>query len=414
MADTTTSPAPAAPIDQQQLPAPVLDPVKFGNLIHVPKTVQENQLSASKARAATTAALKDFQGVVDYTKLDLAKMEDPKTGAVVALNSLRAKLVNTLEKAEGKRKPFTSFFDDIRSLFTKSEKSIKEDVESLKTVLDAWEKEKARRAKELAIEQQKQIDTANEAIDVKARIEEGIKRKYLTELASMVERLNAKYNEQPIDKLEAYGETLKTWVIVFKTAVLDGWTFAKPVALKFHKIESVPEWATEIRAKLHAGLSKDWDEKLDAERNRLILYIPSRIAALKTNAEAEAKRIADEAAQRQAAAAQQQQWSAQRVETQAAADKVNTTFAVASTAAVAPTKGAGTVEKKIYKPTTMAAWTAIIQSYILHVLPTLTPADTAKKFDFMLTAANKRLAAGEKIEAEGLLIEDEFSTRTTR
>src|ERR1700749_494386 len=105
----------------------VLDPTEFGSLIELPNILKQNQLSASNAKAATDNMLDKIKAV-DLTKIDLTILEDHLTAA----GALRGKLVTTIEKMEGKRKPKTSFLDKVRSMFTAEEKIVAGCVEDIK------------------------------------------------------------------------------------------------------------------------------------------------------------------------------------------------------------------------------------------------------------------------------------------
>jgi hypothetical protein len=219
--------------------------------------------------------------------------------------------------------------------------------------------------------------------------------------------MNEKYNGVPADKLEAYGEKLK--------AANPDYTkleFSRRVAVVGNLLTELEVQKIEVEAasELEVGFEFDYVGKIDAERNRLLILIPSRIKALQADAEKEAKRVADEAAERVRQAQKAQEEADQRAQAQAEADKTNAVFEVASTAELAPERASGTVIKKVYRPATHADWLRIIQLYIARDYPALTLADVEKKFSFALTAANKRLNAGEAIE--GMATEEDYSTRT--
>jgi hypothetical protein len=390
---TTTQPAQEVDIFKEP---------SYGDLIHLPKILSENKLSASNALTATQKRL----ATIDRTKFkegDITVIEADMAG----VSKLRTALMATIEKLEGKRKPLTGFFDKVKSLFTAEEKTVKDCIDLCKAVQDEWERCKAQRAADLRRKQEEEIRRKQEAIDIRAKIKAGIERAYSSALLLAVQRMNEKYNAQPAAALEAYGEKLKAGVIDFSK--LD---FSRRVAVVGSLLTEleVQSIEVEVAKELEPGFAKDYAEKIDAERNRLIILIPSRVKALQTDAAKEAKRVADEAAERARQAQRQQEEADQRARAQAEAQKVEAVFEVASTAELAPERASGTVIKKVYRPATHADWLRVIQLYIARDYPALTLADVEKKFGFALTAANKRLNAGEAIE--GMATEEEFSTRT--
>jgi hypothetical protein len=393
MATTTTSAA--QEVDLFKKP-------EYGDLVKLPAILKENQLSALNAKAATDRMF------------EVIKLDNLKTGDITqieadmaSLASLQTKLAATMEKLGGKRMPLTRFLDGVKSLFTTEEKTVAGCIARIKGARDEWERVKAQRAADLRREQEEKIRRKQEAIDIRAKIKAGIERAYNSALLLAVQRMNEKYNAQPWQALEAYGEKLKAGVIDFSK--LD---FSRRVAVVGSLLTEleVQSIEVEVAKELEPGFAKDYAEKIDAERNRLIILIPSRIKALQADAEKEAKRVADEAAERARQAQRQQEEADQRAQAQAEAQKVEAVFEVASTAELAPERASGTVIKKVYRPATHADWLRVIQLYIARDYPALTLADVEKKFGFALTAANKRLNAGEAIE--GMATEEDYSTRT--
>jgi hypothetical protein len=56
----------------------------------------------------------------------------------------------------------------------------------------------------------------------------------------------------------------------------------------------------------------------------------------------------------------------------------------------------------------------MLQSFVKHDLATMTLEEVQKKLGFVRTACEGRLNRGETIEAEGLKVEDDYSTRTRK
>src|SRR5579859_5312636 len=94
------------------LPPAVIDATKFGDLINLPRIHTENQLSAIKAKEATDKLLALVPA--DFKEADPQKTEE----LIAQLAKLQGKLDDTVERQQGKRKPYTAFFSEIVSLFT--------------------------------------------------------------------------------------------------------------------------------------------------------------------------------------------------------------------------------------------------------------------------------------------------------
>ena len=164
-------------------------------------------------------------------------------------------------------------------------------------------------------------------------------------------------------------------------------------------------------------MSKDFVETITAERDRLIALVPARIEELKRSAsdaeaaKAAAERIAKEKEERDAELAKAAAGRIQAVESEANANKMANAF---EHAAIAPSVqvSSGTVQKKKYAPATPKEFIPIIQWWVANTMPFLTIDELNKKLSFMLTAANKALNEGTKIE--GVKTVDDFSTRTSR
>lgn len=374
----------------------------YGELVKMPTILKENQLSAGNALAATDKRL----AAIDQSKFlvgDITQIEADIAGVA----KLRSTLDTTFKKLEGKRKPFTGFFDSVRALFTAEEKTITACIARCKAVQDAWEKAKAQRAAEQRRREEDEIRLKQAIVDVRATIKAGIERQYASALLAATQKMNAMYHGQAVDKLEAYAERLAKAVPDF--AKLE---FSRRVAVYNQALTEIEIQEIEVaRAKeLEPTLAADYCAKMCAERDRLVALTPSKLKALRENAEKEAARVEAEATERSRQAEQAQREADQRAQAQAEADKLNTVFEVAATAELAPERSKWTIIKKVYRPTTHADWASILQLYVKRDFPALTLADVEKKFGFALTAANKRLNDGEVLE--GLKQEEDYSTRT--
>jgi hypothetical protein len=385
-------------MEQETLPA-IIDQEQFGNLVNIPRIVNENTNQAARAVAAIRNKVADIK-LVDITTVDANQMELRYQD----LQQLIVKGKNTLEVLEQRRKPYTSFFDSVRKLFTTSEKEVTDQLASLKEVMDSWQREKARRAAEAQRKLDQEIADKQEAIRIKSEQTTRYTNAILIEIGRLIGLMNQKFNQHTIDSIDSYAITLRAFLPVLSSA----------------EYEKLLGEATPLASELFGTLSTDFVTKLTAERDRLLDLIPSRKAELErmvsdasARAEAEA-RLAKEAQERAQALETQQRELEEQARLTAEAETMNATFDLASEATPVVGITKGTVVKKKYKVTSQAAMIALLQSYIKYNLPLLTIEEMNTKFSFVRTAADKRLSDGEVIQAQGLEVVEDFSTRATR
>jgi hypothetical protein len=102
----------------------------------------------------------------------------------------------------------------------------------------------------------------------------------------------------------------------------------------------------------------------------------------------------------------------EQVQQVADAQKTNATYAVQSTVQV-PQQTSGTVEKKVFKPTTPKHWADVIMNYVERQVPHLSDAELQKKFGFILTWTNTVLKATGELSPllTTVPLEDEIKPR---
>lgn len=360
-------------------------------------------------------------------KLEMIKAYDLSTLEVTQgdiidseLNDLQVRGTDSIELNKDRRSVFTKEFDRIRSLFTQSENDILFQVDLIKKWRSSWNAEKNRRIVEAQKAQQQKLEKQNAEIAFSNDVTTAINNYYIVEKANMIDRINQAFYLKTIEELtsEHYQKTLKEY-----NPIMPDFDFSK--GIKPHPLLQPTEMQTladAVKQKQFVALAADFNQSVKEECNRLLLLIPTRVAELKRIEEdAEAAKIARERQEREAkerneALEKQRQEINQAAEATAAEAEMTASFdAVVAQPAISLSKG--TKQKQKYTPTTHKAFIAIITWWVKNNMNLLTIDELNKKFSFMLTAANKSLNdsnGSTVIEAEGLLIEDDFKTRGTR
>jgi hypothetical protein len=418
---TTTLPAPAP------LP-PVISPERFGEFIKILDVVNQNRSSTLNAKVAYQNKMlaiceADPAKPGKFKFIDIKTVDAVKYEALIApLARLRANLIMTEAAQKDRRKPFTDDFATIVSAFTTEEKETLGMAEKIKGIEDAWEKEKLRRTTAAKTTQTNAITKAQEAIDAATAFKQIINTQFASEVLLIITKLREAYYKQTLAAFDGYLVTLTaynpvldpaTWMRIYSHCIFT-WTLHKPdeAAVIFDKAIADAKPVVETA----------WATKLTAERDRLIALAPARkteleaLAAGTTTPCAVTERIAEETKTTYTAVTQQAIQANLQAESTANVDKVTASFEVASAAPAVPTPPMkkGTAVKKKYKCTTHAAFEAIIKSWVKNEMPTMSIDDINIKLSFMRTAGNARLNAGEVIEADGLIVEDDVSTRATK
>lgn len=371
----------ALPMDMREMHGKLID---IGHVLHLSHT------SLSKATLVANDCVADLSSVdiktVDATVYE-AKIERAAT--------VRAKLGTTLEAIENRRKPFTVFFDSIRTLFTTDEGKIKLLIDQIKVKQNAWEKEKFDRNKKVKDDQAKKIQETQAAIERKAQIERDFSKNVLNHTATALKKLIQSFNAKTNAELEAHGKVLAGW----KPSLESVWALFPPMVLG----------SEEFAAANKSRFFEVYAHTMTKAKQELIDSIPGRLKLA-----ADDKKKLDEQKVKQV---DEQITNAVTVITDEIAaktegEKVDAVMDISMTATelTAPAKGAGS--RNVYKPTTAAHLLPLIKSYLENDLKNLTVEQMLKKFDFVITAANKRLNDGESGIISGVPTEKEFTTRT--
>jgi hemerythrin len=385
-------------------------------LKNLPDTLVENSALADRAVATVKTQLATLMAG-DITALSLESGESDDAH----LADLQGRLKEAYTIMNNGRSPFTKLFDEIKSKFTTEEKKVVAIGEEVKARRDNWQKEKARR-NEIARKEAEAKQQASEAlIEAKAYFAKHIVDRFSTCAVQTIQRMHSKFYSLTIGELDAYAAGLKGWSGALDNdtwnTFLAGMINPKPQLLTGEQMQAL---LNEVVNEQKPKLSAEWKDRMVAERDGLIELVPSRKMELERIAgdaaaakEAEA-RIAAEKAQREADALKEAKDREEALATQAEVEKVNSAFEMAAEGAPVVGIAKGTVVKKKYQPKTHAAWLSIVQSWVTNDMAKMTVEELSKKLSFMKTACEGRLNNGEELKANGLEVEEDYSTRSSR
>jgi hypothetical protein len=385
-------------------------------LSNLPDTLVANSSLADRAVAKVRADLGALTpGDITTVKVELMESNDAQ------LAGLQSKLKEAYNLMNERRSPFTRLFTEITSKFTAEEKKVVEIGNEVKALRDSWQREKARRNSIEQEKQAKELEKKQALIDAKTYIAKCIIDKFSTHAVAAIRRMHEKFYAQGAKELEAYAAALGKWSPVLDAPTWDSFTQlianSKPQLIT---PEQHAELLREVCADQRPKLEKEWIESMTRERDGLIEMVASRKMELERIAgDAEAKRqtderIAQEAAEREAQAKRDAEDKAQALEQAASVDSLNASFDVAAQSTPVVGMAKGTVVKKKYQPKSHKAHVAIIQWWVKERMSSMTLEELQTKLSFMRTAADKALNEGTIIEADGLEVVEDYSTRSSR
>lgn len=359
----------------------------------LPDVLKQNQLSKSNAANAVTKFLSGLP--TDLTTVDLSLMESND----VLLNDFQAKLSVTIETMEGRRKPLTAKLDAIKKFFTTEENEVNALLDQVKDIRNNWNKEKMRRS---ALAQQKaeiEIERMKEFVEINAQIKRTIYERFLNAGSDLQGELYRQLNEATLDFLPVLELNFSKYEPVLTDERYFTLFDALPAPVSKHYTNAeVIALVQVMRDEMKADLQNEWVTKLTEVRDRILELIPSRARNIAVEVKLDVVDVKKEL---------------EAIDNQAEVDKINATFDAAAKATPVVGLTKGTVVKKKYAATTHKAFVAIVQYWVTNKMNKLTIEELSKKLSFMVTAANEDI---DKItlEADGLTIEEDYTTRSTR
>jgi len=370
---------------------------------------QHNQQMAQRAIVALRQKA-EYLATIDLTTLA------PEQGAALdsELNDYIVRGKNTVKVLNDTRKPFTAALDAIKKQFTSFENEVEEALAPLVSKRNEWGREVLRRQQEQARKQQEELNRKNAEADYLQAVVEAISFHHSAQLRNDLDKLNQAFYNQTLETIDQYGQTLRAWSPSWQPF---NYNVAPNSLLTGDEMLQI---RARVQTESYDVAQKVYIQKMTEERDRLLELIPSRkmeLERIANDAEAAAAAKAREEQERQERERRLQQEEEDRkaaAARDAEAAKMNNLFDQAATARPVASVANGTVVKKKYAATTHKAVAAIMQYWVTNHLHLMTVEELTKKLSFMFTAANKALNEGKKIEAEGLFIEDDLTTRATR
>jgi len=381
-----------------------------------------NELLA-KAEAACKSKIEAAEQL-DLTKVDAEKMEFIDQDLV----ALATKLSDAKTKCEERRKPATNALRDVVTAFTTIENSFENSKVRIKAIRDLWAKEKNRRQQVEAKKAQDKLNKEHEIINFRASVKIAIRKAVSEVVTNAIAKINKNFEGTTLENIEAFKKTMNDYKPGF---TLDAYnkaidSLSTPFAAIYNTDAEGLAVVSEVKPQSFEEMKGFYESSMNSAKDNVLSLIPGRIAQLEEiqaasknkKKQAELKEAADKALAEQAEAHNQQILNYQLKASQADAeqaeiDKMGAMFDnVPTTGGLTQSKG--TVTKKCYEATSLAAWAAMLQLYITKQMPVMGLEEIEKKFGFVKTFAEKKLNEGEELKANGLKVVDDFSTRATR
>lgn len=370
---------------------------QFGKLIDLPKIYDEARTSAMNARIATDKFMLPFTGIPD---LKTAKVEDVEA-ILKPIRVLRAKLATTKEKLTNSRMPSTNKMRAIATAIIAEENGVEEDFQRTKKAEDDWQLEILRRSIAAKAAAATKLTAATATIKRKEEIARVINSTFGKDLTERIVAMHKKfYDFTDVGELTAWINQMKKW-----SPVYDGKEVQRDAVGALDEI-------LEVRATLIAGFKTEYTDRCTKERDTLSDLFAGRVLQLNSGAPTEKIVDVDEFASSVMSTVNAMN---EDVADNAAKESMNASFDSAAEPSVISGGGVGKRVKKKYKADSIEALQAIMQSWATFNMKLLSLEELNKKLSFMRTAADVRLNEGSPIlEAKGLSVVDDISTRTTK
>jgi len=343
-----------------------------------------------------------------------------------ALNDWQVKAKQAVKVMNDRRSPITQIMTRMARFFTEQEGKLdpaKADsvYSKIQQKRNAWAKQKAEEAKKREQEILHQQNIAKERVSFKADAESHIRRIYGEKLLTFKQFAVKIYNSLSLENVD---EVKKGIAAVKINYPLDKFNEIEPAGAfaVYLSAEDQKQIIVEVRDALYDELSANFRENMEAEKERLLDLIPSRVNELKEIAkagaeqkkkmeeEAERRRVADEARQKQEAAEQakrDQEAIAAKTQMETATTLFDTSAKLAeikedSTAKVR--QGYNIIVNE------NAGWGAIFMFYFEKQAGSLTVEEFGKKTSNQMKAFCEKHAhkTGEKVVSAHLVYEEDF------
>lgn len=358
--------------------------------------------------------------------LDTIEAEGMNDEIDAALNDWQVKAKQAVKVMNDRRSPITQIMTRMARFFTEQEGKLdpaKADsvYSKIQQKRNAWAKQKAEEAKKREQEILHQQNIAKERVSFKADAESHIRRIYGEKLLAFKQFAVKIYNSLSLENVDEVKKSLAAVKINYPVDKFNEIEPADAFAV-YLSAEDQKQIIVEVRDALYDELSANFRENMEAEKERLLDLIPSRVNELKEIAkagaeqkkkmeeEAERRRLADEARQKQEAAEQakrDQEAIAAKTQMETATTLFDTSAKLAeikedSTAKVR--QGYNIIVNE------NAGWGAIFMFYFEKQAGSLTVEDFGKKTGNQMKAFCEKHAhkTGEKVVSAHLVYEEDF------
>jgi len=358
--------------------------------------------------------------------LDTIEAEGMSDELDAALNAWQVKAKDAVKIMNTRRSPITQIMTKMAKYFTEQEAKLdptKADSVYAKIQLkrNAWAKQKADEARKREQEILHQQNIAKERVSFKSDAESHIRRIYGEKLLAFKQFAVKIYNSLSLENIDEVKKSISAVKINYP---LDKFNEIEPAGAfaVYLSVEDQKQIVVEVRDSLYDELAANFKENMEAEKERLLDLIPSRVNELKEIAkagaeqkkrmeeEAERRRVADEARQKQEAAEQAKR------DQEAIAAKTqmeNATTLFDTSAKLAEIKEDSTAKvRQGYNiiVNENAGWGAIFMFFFEKQAGSLTVEEFGKKTGNQMKAFCEKHAhkTGEKVVSAHLVYEEDF------
>lgn len=369
-------------------------------------------------------ALKAVNGAEQL--LDTIEAEGMSDELDVALNSWQVKAKEAAGIMNKRRSPITQIMTRMARFFTEQEAKLDpakpESVYSkIQQKRNEWARRKAEEARRREQEILMQQNIEKEKVTFKAEVESHIRKIYGEKLLAFKQFAVKLYNSLTLDNVNDVKQSIAAVKVNYP---LEKFNEIEPTGAfaMYLSPEDQKQIIVAVRDELYTELAANFRENMEAEKERLLDIIPSRVNELKEIAkagaeqkrkleeEAERRRLADEARQKQEAAEQAKR-AQEAIEAKAQMETANTLFDTSA-------KLAEIKEESIAKVRTgfniivkeNAGWGAIFMFCFEKQAGSLTVEEFGKKTGNQMKAFCEKHAhkTGEKVVSAHLIYEEDF------
>ena len=385
---------PAAPVAGKDI-------VKLTNNI-VAEAKQKNEEMLKRGLQVILLVIEEFPVDLDLLSIEVGEELDSY------LASIHTRAAKSRDKCKETRLPITRVFDKIKSEFIDIEKRFDEEIGYIQNKRVLWAKEKDRRKRVEEAKQQLTINTRAFVAQAKEALSIEYREEFEAHLSDAISRLLKTFSEKEVSELHKFGEQLRRYKIPDPKNEILGKCTGKYVK------GADPEIVDEVKNLFGKSINDIIFETLEAMHTKELAYyvktlgdkiqdvidsIPARMEELRLAAESEekAKELAKADEERKAKIEEETKHQLNaRSEAATLAEKGDLEGEMISAILSQDLGSPGSIPKskgvnssKKYKILGYQGIKAIMKYWIENHMYNHSVEDLAKKFKFMITAANR-------------------------